>query len=303
MKSVFRYVNVYDIQIKCETPLHVGTGSDTDEKGEVLVHPVSGKPFLQASGISGAFRDYAAKQYPGKCADWFGDSNGHASTVRDASDMRSRLIFSDGAFTSYEMELRTRVSINPDTGTTATVGEGKQKSGQLLETEYISAGAVAKFSVYEFYSDDEEVRILEELFKALDDGLILFGGQLSNGCGEVKIETASVIRCDLKTPEGRKKWGNLDSAERENCLSDIKMKDVAGSSFVDFYMDMVFDQDVLVKGDRIDADKISEIMGYRFREGERLPDKMQMLNGQKKFIIPGSSFKGVFRNHIENIAK
>ena len=58
MRSVFQLVNVYNINAVCRTPLHVGSANG--ENGEILIHPVSGEPFIQASGIAGAFRDYTA---------------------------------------------------------------------------------------------------------------------------------------------------------------------------------------------------------------------------------------------------
>ena len=57
-----KYASLYDTAVKyeihasCREPLHIGSGDG--RYGEVLVHPVTGGPFIQASGIAGAFRSW-----------------------------------------------------------------------------------------------------------------------------------------------------------------------------------------------------------------------------------------------------
>lgn len=293
MRSVFQLVNVYEVKTVCRTPLHVGSAKG--ENGEILIHPVSGEPFIQASGIAGAFRDYTAAFISAEAADdWFGD--------KDKTDGRSRIVFTDGVFSkgNFKMELRTRVSIDPKTGTTAAA-EGK--SGQLLKTEYISAGSEVFFKIYEYCKSKDEETILRKCLKALDSGSILLGGQLSNGCGQFELIKVNWISCDMFTEKGRENWGNLAKAEYVDICDEIRKVEIGNESNLEFSMQVVFDEAILVKGDQVSQKVIEETTGIRFQDGERLPDKMQLMDGSNRFIIPGSSTKGVFRNHMEKIMK
>ena len=293
MRSVFQLVNVYNVNAVCRTPLHVGSANG--ENGEILIHPVSGEPFIQASGIAGAFRDYTASFISADAAsEWFGD--------KDRTDGRSRIVFTDGVFNkgNFKMELRTRVSIDPKTGTTAAA-DGK--SGQLLQTEYITAGSEVFFKIYEYCKSKDEMTVLKKCLKALDNGSILLGGQLSNGCGQFKLRKVDLITCDMTTEDGRKNWGNLAAAKSMDICEDIRKVEIENESSLEFTMDVVFDEAILVKGDQVNQSVIEKTTGIRFKEGERLPDKMQLMDGMNRFIIPGSSTKGVFRNHMEKIMK
>ena len=51
----------YSVTAKCTEPLHVGSVSGDTE--EILVHPVTGNPFIQATSIAGVFREYYEQVY------------------------------------------------------------------------------------------------------------------------------------------------------------------------------------------------------------------------------------------------
>ena len=66
-------IKFYDIVVKyvvtaeCTQPLRIGSVSGDTE--EVLVHPTDDRPFIQASGISGIFRNYCEQMYGEDWAD------------------------------------------------------------------------------------------------------------------------------------------------------------------------------------------------------------------------------------------
>lgn len=302
-RTIFNYADIYRITAVCETPLHIGSAEG--DPGEILIHPVTHEAFIQATGLAGSFREYVKNIFGESCCNtWFG--TGNAEAVQGQEDCRSRIVFTDGIFQkdNFHMELRTRVSLNPETGTTASAsvqGTGVS-SGQLTETEYISRGSQVCFDVYEYYKDRDEHRILKSCLAALNQGDILIGGQLSNGCGRLRLEKVSHLSCDMKNADGRKAWKEPDTAAWNDILPEILQLEVAVSGSRDFYMEVTFDHSVLVKGNDVNEDLISELTGQRFSSENRAPDAMQILDGSNHFIIPGSSIKGVFRNRMEMIA-
>lgn len=311
-RTIFNYVDVYRITAVCETPLHIGSAEG--DPGEILIHPVTHEAFIQATGLAGSFREYVKNIYGEKiCKQWFGSGNAEAGSGKGNEDGRSRIVFTDGIFQkdNFKMELRTRVSLNNETGTTALAdvkGTGTT-SGQLLETEYISRSSQVCFEIYEYYKDTEEQRILRNCLAALDRGDILIGGQLSNGCGQLKLQKVDYLSCNMATAKGRKDWISLNSvdwtagnADWKDILGEIHQIQAAAFSAYDLYMAVTFDRSVLVKGDSVDENLISEYTKQLINDENRAPDVMQVMDGNRKFIIPGSSLKGVFRNRIEMIA-
>lgn len=302
-RTIFNYVNIYHITAVCETPLHIGSAEG--DAGEILIHPVTRETFIQASGLAGSFREYAADIFGiDLCRKWFGSGNAEATAGQE--DCRSRIVFTDGIFEkdNFNLELRTRVKLDPVSGTTASsevMGTGAS-SGQLLETEYISRGSQASFDIYEYYKESDEKRILPVCLAAMDRGNILIGGQLSNGCGQLKFTGISRLSCNMTTKTGRKAWMDPDGAEWDNILSEIRELNIPSANAWDIYMNVTFDHSVLIKGDEVDEELISQYTGQRFGTDNRAPDVMQLLDGNRNFVIPGSSLKGVFRSRMEMIA-
>ena len=145
MAAIFYdYIQKFRIQAKLTQPLHVGSGAGGSE--EVLIHPVTRNPFVQATGIAGPFRaNFAAGRTAKQVGDVFGISgeelppvpekkkgdgvqSANPETTADvtevpqktngklvrADDVESRICFTDGIFiTEPKMELRPHVKIDP----------------------------------------------------------------------------------------------------------------------------------------------------------------------------------------------
>ena len=105
----------YTINSVCESNLHIG--SSVGGKEEVLVHPVTGVPFIQASSIAGVFRRNYEKLY-NDSDKLFGARSMNANS--NASEFESRVKFTDGIFDN-----------NPDAfiETMSTLADYRKKSG------------------------------------------------------------------------------------------------------------------------------------------------------------------------------
>ena len=87
--SLYDHIVSYQITAICKEPLHIG-GND-DRAGGILIHPVKNVPFIQATGLAGAMRDYLADE-PELQNKLFGSS-------ADGSDTGSKVRISDAFFT------------------------------------------------------------------------------------------------------------------------------------------------------------------------------------------------------------
>lgn len=295
MVKIFQYDRIikYHITATCTEPLHIG---NTDgEKGQVLVHPADGIPFVQATSISGVFQAYYRKAFgPAETDLLFGKRNLDEEN-QDESSEGSRIRISDGFFcskgTALKMELRPRVKINPRTGTcdSVDVQGSNRKSGQKFNMEYIGAGAKIQFSVYLYDANKKEM--LEDIFRAIQQQQIQFGGQKSNGCGYLEIDRILYKEFNMKQQQDRELWMREDDLE-ECGYEDYTVK-FSRETAIDAYR-------ITVTG-RTEGELIVKSIAVADC-GEDAPDCMNIQNAKKDYIVPGSSFKGAVRSQMELIA-
>lgn len=304
MVEIFRYNKIikYKITAVCAEPLHIGNAGG--EKGQVLVHPADGIPFVQASSIAGVFQMYYRNVFGQEEADQlFGAHNISGGIEEIENDMdsgelggqESRIRISDGNFcldeTALKMELRPRVKINRETGTcdVSPVQGTDKDSGQKFEMEYIGAGARIQFSVYLYDMDAKEK--LEDVFRAIQRQQIQLGGQKSNGCGYLKISQLLCKEFDMEQEQDRKLW--IDEEKLEKSAYDDHTADILEMVATEAYRITVTGK---TEGDLL----VKSISVTDF--GKDAPDCMNIQNAKKDYIIPGSSFKGTIRSQMEMIA-
>ncbi len=292
MAAKYREITKYLAAAVCTQPLHIGSASG--EKAEVLIHPADGMPFIQATSISGVFRQYCERVHGAeRAAQLFGlERGGHDGSLPDNG---SRVRFSDGSFCKENLilELRPRVKINPESGTcdAAAIKGTDNKAGQKFNTEYIGAGAELEFSVYVF--DKKWQEDMEELFAALHRGTIRLGGQKSSGCGLLELKSLKRMTFDLTAADGRRRWADEESLP-EHAYADIL------EGIQSRFMEPAAAYEVTVSGATEGELLIKSIAVPDC--GEDAPDCMNLRNAKKEYIIPGSSLKGAIRSRMEKIA-
>ncbi|MDE6435258.1 MAG: hypothetical protein K2L07_13630 [Lachnospiraceae bacterium] len=293
MTEIFQYDKIvkYKVTAECTQPMHIGNGEN--DRAQVLVHPVDGIPFIQASSISGVFRDCYTKLYGKNEAEQiFGKSSG-----KEEDSMQSRIRISDGTFytgnENLTIELRPRVRINRKTGTvdnSVVQGSGKD-SGQKFNMEYIGAGAQFTFSIYLYGKDDTQNR-LEDVFSAINQQKIQFGGQQSNGCGYLKLKGLLYKEFHMKNKNDRKLW-MMEEILQDEIYTD-RLEEISQTSSVkDAY-------EIIVTGRTQGELLVKSISVSDY--GKDAPYSVNIRNAKKEYIIPGSSFKGCIRNQMQQIA-
>ena len=293
MSVKFQYCKIikYLVTAVCTEPLHIG--SAMGDKEEVLVHPVDNVPFIQAASIAGAFREYYKSVYKEEKTDYlFGSRN--LKEDDNASEYGSKVKFGDGTFQKGEvkLELRPRIKIDPVSGSSGVsqMKGTKEISGQKFNMEYIGAGAKFSFPVYLY--DGECQKELEEIFGAIQNQNIMFGGQKSNGCGYIRIEKLQCKMFDLTKETDRKLWAmeeELQEKDYEDKTSLLKASDFSRNAY-EITIEGETEGELLVKS--------IAVAGH----GADAPDSMNIQNAKMDYIVPGSSFKGAVRNQMEKIA-
>ena len=321
MAAIFYdYIQKFRIQAKLTQPLHVGSGAGGSE--EVLIHPVTRNPFVQATGITGPFRAYfAAGRTAKQVGDVFGISGEELPPVPEkkkgdgvqsanpeatadgtkvpqktndksvrADDVESRICFTDGIFiTEPKMELRPHVKIDPVSGTVASEGSG----GQKFNTEYIGAGATVEFFIYLYGMEAQaqaDETMVTDMLNAISARDVQFGGMKSAGCGFMEIEKAAVYRFNMKIKADRDKWKEEDQLRIDEY--DPLTLDDSGKNSSAAYT-------ITVRG-KTDGSMLIKSIAVP-EVGEDAPDSMNIRNAALEYIVPGSSLKGAIKNRIEII--
>ena len=301
MAASYNKIIKYKIQAVCTGPLHVGNASG--EKASVLVHPVDNVPFIQASGISGAFRSFYQMIFPGRVEDLFGAQS--VEENENSYDYKSSIRFSDGVFQSggqnaISMELRPRLALDKTLGTVSSSKVVKNKAGHHFNMEYVGSGAVFTFYIYlydETYKSD-----VEEMLYALHHEVIVLGGQKSNGCGGVRL----VLDTNKTEPDygvRYKVFNMMQASDRELWADEDDMKD-ADYDVLTFdsedSSDYSYAYEITVNG-KVENELLVKSISIVGFEDEK-PDAVNIRNARKEYIVPGSSFKGALRSQMERIA-
>ena len=300
IKAKYTKILKYEIEAEAESALHIGNGMS--DEGEVLVDERTGEPFIQGTSVAGAFLE-AADEEQKKC---FGNKNekkdkskekntsnkGKNNDKNDIWGNKSRLTFSDVHFKVNDrlrLEYRTRVRLDAKSGTT----DQANNSGQLHNIELISAGAEMTFDIYRFLKPEEnEDGLVEELLAALNRQEILLGGNVTNGCGKVKLTSVRRSEYDLTTPEGRKDWSDEGKNKGQECLGEIrKIKRKSNKKQpLKFRLEVSYPNAILVKGNYVNEELLEKQLKTEFEEDKnRVPDAMNIVNGREEYIIPATS--------------
>ena len=277
----------YEIKASLTGPLHIGSGEG--ENGEVLIHPVTRKPFIQASSIAGIMRGAMETSPEGRknVNHWFGMKNSGSDFGNN-----SRIAVSDGIFDNIKMERRPRVSIDPISGSVSqsNVKGTSSVSGHKFEMDCVGAGNTFEFEITIDCKEDECENAKAEIIRILgiiNSGEVQFGGQRSNGFGFVKIEESKFKDYNLKNPSDRKNWMNNERELDKLVIPEAVNENVAYR--------------ISIKGKTEGELLVKSIVVPEF--GSEAPDAANITNAEKEYIIPGSSFKGSVRNRFEYVCK
>lgn len=280
-------VDKYIVHARLESPMHIGAGEGN--RTDILLHPNTRLPFIQASSITGVMRDYYDTRF-GNAKLIYGSQN---------DDNEHALIrISDGIFdeqSARHIEFRPRVKIDPDSGSvsSSSIKGTNASSGHKFDTEYIGAGAEFSFTVYVFRDKEFDAALSEHIadtFAAINNGEVVFGGQKSSGCGNVAIKHLYHRLFDLCDKNDRSAWMQEDE------LKDADYEDLAGglasaeSNLYRIHVTGKIESGILVKGYHVD--------GF----GKNAPDAVNLKNNMGDSIIPGSSLKGAIRSRVSYIS-
>lgn len=275
----------YRITFRLASALSVGSGENQYSDSDI-VRDSAGEPFVPGSSLAGIYRSLLNPE----------DAKSYFGTARDGEQgVGSKVLVYDASLCSREDRISYRSVIRDCVG----LDEWKTgKSGCKFDFEVVEPGA--EFVTYlEQNCEAEDRDICEELAAAWMKHQIHIGRKTMRGLGSVGDTTVCRRSFNLEEEDGLDAWLSFDMYEEE---------DWKGTELTD--------QDVQ-KG-RADSSVVLELAlrqkgGISIRRyttkvstGEAQPDAEQMTcilseDGTEVPYIPGTSWAGAFRHHMERL--
>ena len=254
-----------------KSPLRIGTDDD-----ELLLDD-DGRPFLPGTSWAGACRAYMLsldKSYE----ELFGTQG------TGGIQHGSRLMFSDGiCITPQPFEIRPRVHLDR---ATKTVHE--EKFDQMT----VAAGARFKVKLTLRARNDSDKDRVEFMLNALHHGLIRLGAYKSTGGGRVEITDGQYVCYDFSNPEDLEAFVEQSKSGKSWTVTSWSPEFAVGSDFMNMEIEGELVSPLLIAGQ------------YPHDSGK--PDRtpiQSMHEGQSRYIIPATSFKGALRHQVARIIR
>lgn len=243
-----------------------------DDEGEILIDNENNQAFLPATSIAGAFRSYLSSigEKPELLFGYSIDSK------------MSKIFIRDGFAQIKKITRRNGLRIDDETG--SNVEEAK------IDYEYFDEGLELNlvFEIHDAGSLDKELKaMIYKALSGLNKGLIRLGGHKSSGLGIFEIKRVFETEYKLSNFDALCSYLKKEQRYKYDITKQIKEIDNK-ENYVEFIMKGRLSTPLIIKAPDT------------FNAGG--PDDTSIMNEYGKYIIPGSSFKGVLRSRIEMIA-
>lgn len=273
-----RWIHEVRFVIRLASPLHIGAGEE-----ELMIND-DGHAVIPGSSLAGAWRAYAESQCPTETVNLFGrrKEEGMGMSNLYVHDLVSDRLVS--------LEERPAVRIDGALGTADDKGK--------FERIYVAAGERFRGKVVWTADDGEQqtqhLDLMKRIFSAWHHGLIRLGKYKSTGAGRVEIVEIRYSEYDCWTPEDYFRFlSDRSGAEpsMKNWGEDASLwfEERPDAELLRFRLTAELESPLLVRGNDVP------------RAGE--PDVVSIRNVAGQYLIPGSSWKGALRHHMEKIAR
>lgn len=279
--------------LKAETPFMIGNGDDTYSDMDLLRNHKK-EPFIPGTALAGVCRAYLEKDYnfKDKVKNYFGEGKkGHESTKY----RQSQVIVYDGQLEGAE-KTPTRIRDSVKLENKVAVDESK------FDFEIVEAGAAFSFRL-EFKVDkgkrDEVENLVRALIAGFHHGEIRIGGKSNRGYGYFKL----LPYLDSDIPGVKCKYFDLTDLGK---LTDYINWDWSKATFTEELSLKELPQESqnnAFKSIPLQLNSFLFIRDYAHNEEyeDGTIDAVPLKNSKDEVVIPGTTWAGVFRHHMERI--
>jgi len=274
--------------LKAETPFMIGNGDDTYSDMDLLRNHKK-EPFIPGTALAGVCRAYLEKDnnFKDEVKNYFGEGKkGHESTKY----RQSQVIVYDGQLEGAE-KTPTRIRDSVKLENKVAVDESK------FDFEIVEAGAAFSFRL-EFKVDKGKRDEVEELVKALivgfHQGEIRIGGKSNRGYGYFKL----LPSLDSDTAGVKSKYFNLT---QQDDLEEYIIWKWSDTEFTEKLLLGPQNDDFLKTPLQLHSFLFIRDYAHNEEYEDGTIDAVPLKNSKDEVVIPGTTWAGVFRHHMERI--
>lgn len=282
----------YKIELKNKTSLTIGCGKN-EETDSDIIRDSYGKPVLPASSIAGVCREYFLIKSNGEIQFKKEEFKEIFGFIDGDKQKESELIFYDGKIVeTKKTSIRDSVALNE---------EKVSIEGAKFDFEVLEPGA--KFITYleaNYESEEESIyldEVIEKICLFMKSGDMRLGAKTTRGYGVIKAEKIQKIQFDLTNKEELKNWLNFDLMKDSKKWSNYNMKSNNYESKYETLKIKIHQNSPLAIRKYTTEVAISDEISIPDMEQLTITNK----NNEELPIIPGTSWAGVFRHHLEKI--
>lgn len=274
---------LFESQIKCLSPLHIGCGSSDRSDLDILIDK-NGKPFIPATSFVGALRHFIEqmtpinKDFKKKFENFWGfttKTDGHQSSFHCSDLLCVNAIPS--------VIIRDGIKIDNSTG----IVEDKGK----YDYELVERGTIFNLNMEFFFNDSNEKfvkKMVATIYSLLNSNKIQLGAKTSSGLGEIQLiqEHTKIYEFDFTKKDDVCYWLRQQFSD-ENIIS----KNELGSALEFLNSHFTIDATMQLKNSLI-------IKSYS--DDPKLPDSTH-IKSLDDWVLTGTSLKGAIRARAERI--
>lgn len=278
-------------ELVLDEPLLIGDGGQSTE-AETDIHVLCAKdnvPYIPGTSLAGVLRAFLREESPQVAALLFGTAIDEEEFVHNSSpiDLQSTLSISDVKLDEAVITLRDGVSIDSVTGVAI--------KHHKFDFEAVDSGAngiiYMEATLRQIHADYAEVvdKGLDLLQERLLSGFYV-GARTTMGFGRVHVKKLKIDRYDFREPKDVLAWLTVDKDNgHKPALMHKTCKGVSKSAYAanDFVVDASF--------------ALYSSLIIRDYDADEEGAAVMRQDSRERYIIPGSSLKGVMRHRAEYI--
>lgn len=276
-------------ELVLKSPLLIGDGegetADNFKDIHVQKNP-SGSPFIPGTSLAGVLREYLGETNAKMTEKIFGDPDKMQSSIQlDDIELKNfQIVSRDGVY----IDSLTGVGIKGGKFDYEVVERGASGDLQML-INLRGCHVDGKFSSEKNYTLENVKKSVTQLLQKLSDGINL-GALTSKGLGKIQVKNISAEIFDFRKKADVISW-MTDKNSAEKILPSTEENSLSPDDFI-VDADFIFNSSFIIR-DYLHGEKIDENTTVSAVSLKSLND----------FVIPGTSWKGIFRHRAEYILK
>lgn len=289
--------------IRTTSPLLIGNGIDDNLTDILLAKNENGVPFIPGTSFAGALRRLN-KDYE----NFFGKLD-ETQSIITTSDIELWENAENNSKIENGSVIRKPAKIVVRDGVAIDYDRGVGKDGAKYDYEAVERGAIGKFRLVATIREwqKSEVETIENAMKEIGEMIlkgIFLGAHTGWGLGKVVgiKDTVKIAILDFSKKDAVKAWLLNDSDDTDKCGENEEVLSVEDVSLnphnLTVEMNCKLTNSILVRDTDIEA-----IRKAKIKTGNDDEVKAVQMCSRDEFVIPGSTVKGVIRNHAYHILK